>query len=122
MRTSVSKQMTTYHKTFSCLGVEERLIDCSAYDNYDFYFGPYYYATLHCLPGMFYYELLLLFFVVTPSCKSGYFTVEDKTLRICLFGQWYTLCGNNLRYCPVKQYSGCDKYSLKAGLNCKGIN
>ena len=59
-------------------------------------------------------------FIVTPSCKSGSFTIEDKTRRICLFGQWYTLCGNNLRYCPVKQYSDCDKYSLKAGLICKG--
>ena len=60
-------------------------------------------------------------FIAAPSCKSGIFTVEDKTRRICLFGQWYTLCGNNLRYCPVKQYSDCDKYSLKAGLICKGI-
>ena len=29
------------------------------------------------------------------------------------FSQWYTLCGDNLRIYPVKQYSGCDKYSLK---------
>ena len=60
-------------------------------------------------------------FIVTPSCKSGNLTVEDKTLRICLFGQWYTLCGNNLRNCRVKQYSGCDIYSLKAGQFCNGI-
>ena len=60
-------------------------------------------------------------FVVTSLCKSGNFTVEDKTRRICLFGQCYTLCGNNLRYCPVKQYSDYDKCSLKAGLICKGI-
>ena len=52
-------------------------------------------------------------FIAAPSCKSGNFTVEDKTHRICLFGQWYTFYGNNLKYCPVKQYSDCDEYSLK---------
>ena len=113
--------MITYHKTFFCLGAEERLIDFSA-NNYDFYFGQYYHVTVHCLRGIFYLKLLiLLFFIVTPSCKSGNFTVEDKTLRICLFGQWYTLCGNNLRYCLVKQYSDCNKYSLKTQLIRKGI-
>ena len=59
--------------------------------------------------------------MVTPSCKSGNFTVEDKTCRICLFGQWYILSDNNLRYCPVKLYSSYDKYLLKTGLICKGI-
>ena len=60
--------MTTYHKNFFCLGVEERLIDFSANDNYDFYFGQYYYVTVHCLPGIFYYKLLALF-----SCSYSIF-------------------------------------------------
>ena len=123
LRTTVSNSLNTYHKAFSCLGVEERLIDCSANDYYDCYYGPYYYATVHCLPGIFYNKLLLLLFIVTPSCKSGSFTEEDKIPRICVFGQWYTLYYNNLRYYPVKQYSaaGCKNYLLKAGLFCKGI-
>ena len=67
LRTTVSNSLNTYHKTFSCLGVEERLIDCSVNDNYDCYFGPYYYVTVHCLSGIFYYKLLILLFLYSYS-------------------------------------------------------
>ena len=56
LRINVSNSLNIYNTTFACSGVEERLIDCSANDYYDCYFGPYYYATVHCLPGIFYYK------------------------------------------------------------------
>ena len=62
LRTSVSSNsLSTYHKNFTCLGEEERPVYCSSNDYYDCYLGPYCYATVYCLPDIFYYKFLILF-------------------------------------------------------------
>ena len=121
--------------------------------------------------------------IANLSCISGSLSLENKSLRICAFGQWHTLCGNtwtlgqakvtcrqlgrnligmtrgismtvlkflgakntlvsrsihdftpvlnayfhcngeedNLKNCPVKQFSNCDLNSFKGGVDCGGI-
>ena len=33
-------------------------------------------------------------FIANPSCISGSLLLVDKILKICVFGEWHTLCGN----------------------------
>ena len=35
-----------------------------------------------------------IYFIANYSCISGSLSIVDKSLKICAFGQWHTLCGN----------------------------
>ena len=39
-------------------------------------------------------NIYIYIFIGNQSCISGSLSLVDKILKICLFGQWHTLCGN----------------------------
>ena len=92
-----------YSKNLSCSGLEEKLINCLSddqniyYCNYNSY--GYIYATAKCIEGILYHQLiinLLQIYIVIANlfCISGSFSLVDKILKICAFGQWHTFCSN----------------------------
>ena len=43
-----------------------------------------------------------IYFIANHSCISGSLSIVDKGLKICVFGQWHTLCGNTWTLGQVK--------------------